>query len=104
MLWVWGLGGAFLFAAPRLFRCWVGCRDTGAPRLDCFFDFFVCLAIGAIASSAFTPSLLTRVGAEHQNGVSTLVGVLANPLIPVITKEAPRMWERILKAMLGGDR
>jgi hypothetical protein len=86
MLWVWGLGGAFLFAGPRWVRCWIGCRDTGALRL------------------AFTPSLLTAVGAAHQNGISTLVGVVANPVIPEITKRAPRLGERILKALLGGEK
>lgn len=104
MLWVWGLGGAFLFAGPRWVRCWVGCRETGGFRLDCTIDFFVCLVVGAIAAEAFTPSLLTKVGLAHQNGVCTLIGALANPVIPEITKRAPKLAERILKALPGGDK
>lgn len=101
MLWFWGALGAFMYAGPRLVRCWVTCRETGGPRGECVFEFVMSMAVGAAAGEAFTRMALTYAGIADQNGVAAVVGAFANPLIPTVTKLAPEVVSNALNILKG---
>lgn len=106
MLWMWGLLGAFIYAGPRLVRCMVTCRETGAPRVECFIAFAMALCVGAAAGHIFAPVLLTYLGWKDQNAVSALIGVFVNPAAPEFTKRIGKVFDAVLggvKAAKGDD-
>lgn len=82
----WGVLGAFVYAAPR----WLVChRDKGCTTHACNLQFAVAVIIGAIAAAGFAPALaswLNRLHDQDVRAISTLVGVLANPVSPRVVR------------------
>ncbi|MBU0801692.1 MAG: hypothetical protein KKA05_11920 [Alphaproteobacteria bacterium] len=55
----------------------------------CLFDLFVCLIIGTVASGAFAEWLhhfLKMNGVADMRVIGTLIGMIANPCAPGVTK------------------
>lgn len=97
MLFVWGLCGAFIYAAPQLVIC---CRGTGKL---CILEFGLALAIGGMAAGGYAAWLghyLQHAIFYDRTAFAITIGLIANPLAPLVVK----MLGSRLKARLGtGD-
>ena len=102
MLWFWGLAGAFIFAGPRLNADIKQARST-VPRgsvVMCIWEFFVALAIGAIAAAAATEAIaefLHRSSVGDLRGIATLLGLGANHWAPKVVKALGGKIDRVGK-------
>lgn len=86
---VWGFGGAFIFAGPKFVACYANAKLTKGPWSVCFFDLIVCLVIGTFAAAAFAEWLhafLKLTGPPELRVLATVVGMIANPCAPGVTK------------------
>ena len=87
---LWGLAGAFIYAAPNLSTC-LFTRKAGdgfGAIGRCVLDFAVALVIGALASAAFAQwaqAFLKRTGPEELRAIAAVIGLLANPAAPRLT-------------------
>lgn len=101
----WGFLGAFIYAAPRLGACIFESRgDNRHPLVFCIWDFVVALAVGIIAAELFGPwvqTFLKRDGPHELRAISGLIGLLANPVSPEITK---RFKERVGTMIKGSGK
>lgn len=105
MLWFWGLGGAFIYAGPRLIVC-IQQHQTWGERFGCIVEFLVSIGIGIFAAEGVGPYVAATLHQtqEHQvRALAVVVGLLANPVAPGIVKlmSAQPMLKAILKS-LGG--
>lgn len=85
---LWGLGGALIYAGPRLSACLFAAVDVGAKggHAKCVFDFVLAIVAGAICGSAFAVPLAGILGLKgFPAAVAALVGLTANKLAPTIT-------------------
>jgi hypothetical protein len=85
MIWLWGLGGAFIYAAPRLVACVYSSQAAGKSWAWCGWTFVVSLVTGAIAAGALAPfasNWLSRTAEHDVRAIATLIGLLANPFAP----------------------
>lgn len=84
---LWGMAGAFIYAAPRLAVCIKKCRKAQANIGDCVLEFTIALATGWIAAEAGAMWLSQQLSQteEHQTrAVAVVLGLLANPVAPVL--------------------
>jgi len=84
---LWGLLGAFVYAAPRLLVAWGESRTAGAPVLPHFIEFLVALSFGPIFSAALGEWGAGYVGMTEPRSlraVSLVLGMVANPVAPVL--------------------
>lgn len=84
---LWGLLGAFVYAAPRLLVAWGESRAAGQAPHPHFFEFVVALSFGPIFSSALGEWGAGYVGMTEPRAlraVSLVLGMVANPVAPVI--------------------
>lgn len=85
---LWGLAGAFVYAAPKLI---VALFDDGVAgrRARAIAEFVVSLSFGPIAAAAFGPF---AAGELHRTSVSELragavvIGMIVNPVAPSIVR------------------
>lgn len=85
MLALWGLLGAFIYAAPRFSACFFAARQAGGTSVVCAVEASVCLAIGTITSPLIAPWLqyyLKRDGTHETMAIAAVIGLLANPVAP----------------------
>lgn len=85
MLALWGLLGAFIYAAPKFSACFFAARQEGGSVVVCAVEGFISLAIGTIASPLVAPWLqnfLKRDGSHETMAIAAVVGLLANPVAP----------------------
>lgn len=90
---LWGLLGAFVYAAPRLLVAWGDSKATEARLWVPASEFVVALAFGPIFSVGFGPFAATRInlgsiGVEGLRAVALVIGLVANPIAPLIVKWA----------------
>lgn len=85
--WLWGLFGAFLYAAPRLIKC---VRDSiGSGWTQCGSTFAVALVAGPIMAEAFGPWIGYRFAWMIQPDPRALfvtIGLAANQAAPLIVR------------------
>lgn len=88
----WGFAGAFAYAAPQFSSCIFASTVGGGSWVRRMFDFVVSLVIGTIAAAAGA-ELIQEVfhipGSQWMRAISTIMGLLANPVAPKIVKWAP---------------
>lgn len=84
---LWGLAGAFVYAAPRLL---ISLTEAGAAGFYLWRHvaaFIVALAFGPIAGAGIAPFLASEfhrtVIAEHR-AIAIVIGMVANPVAPSI--------------------
>lgn len=83
---VWGLGGSFIYAAPRVL---VSLSDSARERKAWapWAELLIALAMGPIGAAGFTGLVAATI---HQTGVADLraialtIGMVANPVAPAI--------------------
>lgn len=84
---VWGVGGAFCYAAPRLLVELTEARVTKKPWLPPTLEFAVAMGVGALFGCALDPfvSEVTHLskGAE-QRALAFLTGLIANRISPSV--------------------
>jgi hypothetical protein len=83
--WFWGLGGAFIYAAPKLSACYFSALQTPESPAKCVVDAGFAVVIGPIAAAAFSGTVQANVslsGVEHMPAVAAVIGLLANPVAP----------------------
>ena len=98
----WGLLGAIFFAAPKLIACLYGNEEGRRHAGRCVAETTVALVVGTIAAAAFSPWLVKYVGAktpQEAKAMSTLVGILANPIGPGVISF---LSESVLTRIKGG--
>lgn len=109
---LWGMAGAFIYAAPRLTICIRNCRANNSPISDCLMEFAFALATGWIAAEGGAMWLAQHLSQsqEHQvRAVAVVLGLLSNPIAPIMVamlsgKDFLRtVLEAALKS-LGGPR
>lgn len=96
----WGVLGAFVYAANRLVPCLAAARAAKQWPWGCVADFFISLAVGGIGAAAFTTVAEGFVHLKDPNAVATLIGLLANPIVPKITGSAPALLGLVLESPL----
>lgn len=99
----WGLGGAFIYAGPRLSACVFAARQSGGGWSVCAMECAVALAIGAFAAAAFGPWVLAWRGAPkaHElNAIAAMIGLLANPMAPQLVSGSGRILKTIVTGRL----
>lgn len=98
----WGFLGAFIYAGPKLSACIFETGD-GTKRHSlwyCILEFVMALGVGVIAAEAFGPwvqGFLKRDGQHELRAISGLIGLLANPLSPVIVKGFEKRAGAVIK-------
>lgn len=105
---LWGLSGAFIYAAPR----WMACAFASkGVALRCSLEMIVCLGIGSIAAAAFGPWVLVFLKQRPTDlgAISAMVGLLANPTAPKVVDmignlASSGLVSRIAKAVKGDDK
>lgn len=100
----WGAAGAFIYAGPRWVACLVASHETKAGSWVCFLELVVALAVGSIASAAFSALAHRLTNIEDSNAVAAMIGLLANPLTPAIVKRATDVASTIRVGTLGGGQ
>lgn len=111
-MWFWGLGGAFMWAGPRLCAGLYKARKGEAePRWLCLLIFIVCLAIGAFAAEAFAPWLSAFLKLSDDRairGVSAFLGLIANKAAPGVADALSvgivSISETVLKKLSTGSK
>jgi len=84
---LWGLLGAFVYAAPRLLVAWGESRVSGTPVLPHLIEFSVALTFGPIFASGFGEFGAGYLGWEEPRAlraVSLVIGMVANPAAPLL--------------------
>jgi hypothetical protein len=93
---LWGLSGAFIYAAPKLTVCYFTARESKLPWRRCAAEFPVSLTIGAIGAAAISGWLSHLPGWADTRAVATLVGMVMNTVSPaLISLISTRVIKRI---------
>ena len=50
---LWGMAGAFMYAAPKLSACAFSTKPEDGPPMRCILDAVIALVIGALAAAAW---------------------------------------------------
>ena len=85
---LWGLGGALIYAGPRLSACVFAAADAVASggHGKCVFDFLMACVAGAICAAAFASPIAGILSLKaYPAAVAALVGLTANKLAPTVT-------------------
>lgn len=85
---LWGLAGAFMYAAPKLSTCAFTCKITGGTPAQCLVDATIALTVGAVASAAFggwAQIAVKHGGPSELRAIAAVIGLLANPVAPRLT-------------------
>lgn len=99
-----GAAGAFVYAAPGLSACWVSPKQPRAGRGACIFEFGCALITGAIGAAFFGPAI---AGWRHLtddlslNALAVFVGLVFNPVAPVLINLAPRVTDAVIAGLKG---
>ena len=97
---LWGLGGALIYAGPRLSACLfaaVGAAEAPSGHGKCVLDFVIACLAGAICAAAFASPLAGLVGLKaYPAAIAALVGLTANKLAPTITDGASALFMNAL--------
>lgn len=106
---VWGVAGAFVYAAPRLIACLITCREKGDKPWLCLAEFVVSLIIGAIGAAAFSTVAMGLAHMKDVNAASALTGMLVNPVAPKLIGAAGAIMSSVIesplaKALKGGEK
>lgn len=104
---LWGLLGAFVYAAPRLLVAWGESRVAGAPLLPHLIELAVALTFGPIFAAGFGEFGAGYLGWEEPRAlraVSLVIGMVANPVAPVLVNLASGEIIGRLGAVFKGDR
>lgn len=100
----WGFLGALMFAAPNLVLCLYQCHRAEKHWVWCVADFAVAMVVGvgAAAGGTYWGADLLGVSADPHKipGISILIGLLANPVAPVLISGVPK---RILRRIEGRE-
>lgn len=104
---VWGLAGAWIYAAPRWLACVYGQPGTfWKAHWRCTLEAGVCLAVGALAAAAFAGWIITAwhpVGADMP-AIAAMIGLLANPIAPRLVDGLSSAAAGAITARLTGKR
>ncbi len=106
LYWIgWGVLGAFVYGAPRLLVIFGDRSGSGGPLWPHVLEFVVGLSFGAIFGAAFGPSAVSRLGIKGDElpAIAFMIGLVANPIAPVIVKLATKGILRRAGASIGGD-
>jgi hypothetical protein len=88
---LWGLLGAFVYAAPRLVVAIGEAQAVGRSAFRQLAEFLVALAFGPIFSVGFGPwaaHWLEKEGHPETRALALVIGMVANPLAPALVKVA----------------
>jgi hypothetical protein len=103
--WFWGLGGAFIYAAPRWIAALVAARNNVGTVAICMLEFAVALAIGAIAAAAFGSLVLETLHLKDENAISAMIGLFANTVSPrLVEPVSTAVANRVLLMLKGGEK
>jgi hypothetical protein len=83
---IWGFLGAFIYAAPRWTACLATTRPTGHTIGFCTLELVTALLVGSVAAACFGRLALTFIHIADDNGVASVIGLLANTSSPMIVK------------------
>lgn len=86
---LWGVLGAFVYAAPRVLVSWADSRSTDKPMLPHIAEFLISLTFGPIFSAGFGPFVagyLTRESSHELRAIALVIGMVANPASPLVVK------------------
>jgi hypothetical protein len=103
---LWGFLGAFVYAAPRLLVAWGESRASGGSVVPHLSEFVVALTFGPIFSAGFGEWGADYLGWEEPRAlraVSLVIGMVANPVAPVLVKLATGEIVGRLGAVFKGD-
>lgn len=95
----WGIGGAFIYAAPRWVACMVASRKTGGGVTLCTVEGVVAIIVGAIAAAAFSGLASGVLNMKDATAVSAMVGLVANRI-----DLAAVLGGRLLKSLKGDEK
>lgn len=85
ILALWGLLGAFIYAAPRFSACYFASRQSEGSSVQCGVDLVLSLAVGTAAAVVVSPwiqNYFHRQGDHEVRAIAAMVGLLANPVAP----------------------
>lgn len=98
---IWGFMGAFIYAAPRLVKCFLTCKEAGTSGWFCTMEFVIALATGAIAAAAWAALVMGWTHVRDSNAMSATIGLLVNPLAPMMVSTASGVINAALSSKLG---
>ena len=100
----WGAAGAFMYAANGWRACVLAC--TKGQMTHCHLTFAVAMGIGTAAAAAFSESAAIALHWNHPSAVAAGIGLLANPLSPMIIDRASKAVEKAMNVRFGknGDQ
>ena len=85
MLWLWGLGGAFCYAGPRLLKD----IQDGKPWKGSTAEGVLALILGTIFTVSFEPLIAYHfpwLAKPNCAALSVSMGLCANPASPLIVR------------------
>lgn len=96
---LWGFLGAFVYAAPRASACYFAARDNSGHWGRCLVDAVFAMIIGIVAAASLEPWIAHKLGDESMRqlrAISTVLGLLANPMAPgVVDALSGRLLRRL---------
>ena len=95
----WGALGAFIYAIQGWLACVLACPPPERGR--CHLSLGVALSVGTAAAAAFSGTAIGMVHWADAAAVSALIGLVANPITPLIVKRAADAMDKALAARLG---
>lgn len=89
VMWaLWGLSGAFVYAAPRLLVSLFDASQPGRPAKS-VAEFLVAISFGPIAAAGFGPFLADefhRTSASELRAAAVVAGMIVNSAAPSLVK------------------
>lgn len=85
--WIWGLAGAFLYAAPKLILCMS--RDSETGWKNCIATFCVAMIAGPVLAESFGPWLGYRFEwmiEPDGRALFVTIGLTGNPTAPLLIR------------------
>lgn len=104
---LWGLLGAFVYAAPRLLVAWGESRAAGTGVLPHLIEFVVALTFGPIFAAGFGEwgaGYLGWTEPRSLRAVSLVIGMVANPVAPLLVNLVTGGIAGRLGAVLKGEK
>lgn len=101
----WGASGAFVYAAPKLVVALSEARAQGRPAFLAILEFLIALPVGLIAAAGLGPFVadtLQRTALNECTALAVVIGMVANPLSPLLVKVLSNKFLRRIGETNGG--
>jgi hypothetical protein len=101
----WGFLGAMGYAANSFGVCYYAATrpppDGNGRWGKCLFDGIIAVLIGTICAAAFTTMVAHVLGQKDIHAIAAMIGLLANPIRPMVEVVIRSRLETAVKAFFG---